>query len=78
MIGSKHEVQHDTHIFFMIQYDNQKWVEHFKVTRKVVVQIIKKLKPSIQRKDTKYRFAIPIGMRVECFFYKFTHGVDYL
>jgi hypothetical protein len=39
--------------FLMIQYDNQRGVEHFKVTRNVIVQITKKLKPLIQRKDTR-------------------------
>ncbi len=29
--------------FFMNQYDNQWWVEHFHVTKKVVLQITKKL-----------------------------------
>ncbi len=41
--------------FLMIQYDDQRWVEHFKVTRKDIVQIIKKLKPLIERKDTKIK-----------------------
>ncbi len=64
--------------FFMIQYNNQRWVEHFKVTREVIVQITKKLKPLIQRKDTKYRSAILVGIRVMCSLYKISHGIDYL
>jgi nitrate/TMAO reductase-like tetraheme cytochrome c subunit len=42
------------------------------------VQIIEKLKPLIQRKDMKYRFAILVGIRVGCSLYKFFHGVNYL
>lgn len=81
VIGSKHEVQHGTHIFLwfsMTIKSGLSILEHFKVTRKVIVHIIKKFKPLIQRKDTKYRFAIPFGIRVRCFLYKFFHGVDYL
>jgi hypothetical protein len=28
--------------FFMIEYDNKKWVEHFRMGRKFIVQIIEK------------------------------------
>ncbi len=42
------------------------------------MQNIKKLKPLIQRKETKKRFAILIGIKVMCYFYKFSYGTDYL
>jgi hypothetical protein len=33
----------------MMQYKNQRWVEHFRITRKVVVQLIGKLKLLIEK-----------------------------
>lgn len=48
--------------FFMTQYENQRWVEHFHVTRKVILQITKKLQPLIQKQDTNYRCTIPTCM----------------
>jgi len=64
--------------FFMTQYDNQRWVEHFRMTKKVVLQFTKKLKCLIEKKVTKYRCVIHVGMRVACSLYKISHGVNYL
>jgi hypothetical protein len=63
--------------FLMIQYDNSRWIEHFRVNRNFVSHLTIKLKHFMQ-KDTKYRFVIPIGIRVACSSYKLAHGAKCL
>lgn len=70
VIGSKHKIQHGTHIF--------SW---FSMTIRSGLSILEWVESSLcklSRKDTKYRFVIHVGIRVKCFLYKFFHGVDYL
>ncbi len=59
--------------FLMAQYNNKRWVEHFCITKKIVLQLMKKLIALIEKKDTKYRATIPIGIKVTCSFYKLSH-----
>jgi hypothetical protein len=56
-------------------YENQRWVEHFKETREVVLQLTKKIKPLI----AVYIYNLNlIGIRVACSFYKKIHGKFHL
>lgn len=64
--------------FLMVQFDNKRWIEHFRVTQDVVQQLTERLRPLIGKKDTRYRFAIPVGIRVACSLYKLAHAADYL
>jgi hypothetical protein len=48
------------------------------VTKEVVFQITENLQPTIKLKDTKYKFVIPIGIRVAYSFFKLAHGANYL
>jgi hypothetical protein len=61
----------------MTQYDNSRWIKHFKVNRDLVYHLTIKLKHLMQ-KDTKYRFVLLVGICVTCSLYKFTHGAKYL
>ncbi len=42
------------------------------------MKIIKKLQPSIEKRDTTYRCAILIDIEVVCTLYKVAHEVNYL
>jgi hypothetical protein len=48
------------------------------MTKEVVLQLIKKLRPLIEKKITKYMCVIHVGNRVPCSLYKISHGVNYL
>ncbi len=63
--------------FLMIQYDNSRWIEHFKMIMDFVSHLTIKVKHLMQ-KDTKYRFAIPMGIRVACSLYKLACGAKCL
>jgi hypothetical protein len=64
--------------FLMIKYDNQRWVEHFHITHEIALQLTEKLRPLIEEKNTKYKVAIPICIRLTCSLYKLSHGIEYL
>jgi hypothetical protein len=61
----------------MIQYDNSKWTEHFRMNMDFVFHLTIKLKHLMQ-KDTKYRFVIHVGIHVACSSYKLIHGAKCL
>ncbi len=63
--------------FLMAQY-NKRWVEHFCIIKKIVLQLMKKLIPLIEKKNTKYRVAIHVGIKVTWSFYKLSQRVKYL
>jgi hypothetical protein len=63
--------------FFMNQYNNLRWVEHFKVTKEFAFQLTMKLKYLIEKQNIYYKCAIPIGIQIECSFNKFAHGTKY-
>jgi hypothetical protein len=64
--------------FLMTQYDNKRWVEHFQITKEIVLQLIEKFNPLIKKKDTKYINAIHVGIKVVNSLDKLSHGVEYL
>jgi hypothetical protein len=60
--------------FLMSQYNNPRWIEHFKVSREFFFQLTMKLKHLMEKKDTHYRCVILVGICVTCSLYKFAHG----
>ena len=48
----------------------------FRMTKPVVHTLSELLKPSMYKKDTKYRLAIPMLVRVACTLFKLTHGAS--
>lgn len=64
--------------FHMPQYDDKRWIEHFQVSRSFVRQLIEKLKHKMEKKDTKYKCAILVSIRIACSFYKLAHALEYL
>jgi len=65
-------------MLLLIEYDNQWWIQNFKMSKRMLFNIVNKLKPLITKKDTKYRFAIPIEIRVACVIHKLFHGSNML
>ena len=47
--------------FVMDQFDDDRWVQHFRLTKGAVVMLSKMLAPHIRRQNTKYRLAIQRG-----------------
>jgi hypothetical protein len=45
---------------------------------KFVFHLIIKLKHLMQKKDTRYKCVLPMGIHVACFLYKLVHGVEHL
>ena len=60
--------------FLLNQYDDERWISMFRMTKQAVHTLAELLKPAMQKRDTKYRLAIPVLVRVACTLFKLTHG----
>jgi hypothetical protein len=64
--------------FLLHEYDDRRWVQNFRFTKDAVFQMSAVLAPLCARKDTKYRRAVPMRVRVACTLYKLAHGASFL
>ena len=62
--------------FLLNQYDDQRWIMMFRMTKSAVQSLVELLKPIVQKKDTKYGLAIPVLVRLACTLFKLTHGAS--
>ena len=62
--------------FLLNQYDDERWITMFCMTKPAVQNLAALLKPIVQKKDTKYCLAIPVLVRVACTLFKLTHGAS--
>jgi len=62
----------------MTQYEDFRWIDHFRITCKFVEQLLAKLKHFMEKKIITYKCAILVNIYVVCSFYKLAHGVEYL
>ena len=62
--------------FLLSEYDDSRWVQMFRFTKPAVFALADLLRPTIQKKDTKYKLAIPVVIRVACCLFKLTHGAS--
>ena len=62
--------------FLLSEYDDNRWIHMFRMTKPAVFALADLLRPSVQRKDTRYRLAIPVLIRVACCLFKLTHGAS--
>jgi len=60
--------------FLLEQYDDSRWLSMFRMTKSIVFSLANLLAPIVQKKNTKYRLAIPVLIRVACTLFKLTHG----
>lgn len=62
--------------FLLEQYDDERWVQMFRMSKRAVVALAHLLRPHVERQNTKYRLAIPVLIRVACTLFKLTHGAS--
>ena len=62
--------------FLLSEYDDSRWVQMFRFTKPAVFALADLLRPTIQKKDIKYRLAILVVIRVACCLFKLTHGAS--
>lgn len=63
--------------FLMIQYNDKRWIEHFLKNISFVRQLTKSLKHKMEKRNTKFKFAMHVGIKVTCSLYKLTHTFEY-
>ena len=63
--------------FLIEQYDSSRWLSMFRMTKDAVFALAQMLEPHVQKKDTNYRLAVPVLVRVCCALFKLTHGANY-
>lgn len=49
---------------------------HVQTTKNSVFTLSELLKPSVEKRNTRYRLAIPVVVRVACTLFKLTHGAN--
>lgn len=52
--------------FVLEEYDDDRWVQLFRMTKTLVFSLADILKPLIVKRDTNYRLAIPVVVRLCC------------
>ncbi|KAG0571655.1 hypothetical protein KC19_VG031300 [Ceratodon purpureus] len=62
--------------FLLEQYDDERWVQMFRMSKRAVLALADLLWPHVHRQNTKYRLAFPVLIRVACTLFKFTHGAS--
>lgn len=64
--------------FLLQEYDNRRWIEMFRFTKRFVFRLSAMLAPAIRKKDTKYRLAVPVAVCLACTLFKLSHGASFL
>lgn len=62
--------------FLLGEYDSTRWLQTFRMTKPTVFSLAELLTPHVQKKDTNYRLAIPVVIRMACTLFKLTHGTS--
>jgi hypothetical protein len=60
--------------FVLEEFQEDRWVQCFRMTKRAVFSLAEMLRPEIQRRDTRYRLAIPALVRVCCTLFKLAQG----
>jgi hypothetical protein len=53
-------------------------MKNFRMWKSTLFHITDKLKPTLMKKNTKYKYAILVEIHVSCVVYKFVHGCNFL
>jgi hypothetical protein len=56
--------------FVINQYDDDRWVQYFWMTKSDVFRLSKMLVPHIHRHNTQYKLAIPVVVHAACTLFK--------
>jgi hypothetical protein len=62
--------------FLLKQYDDQRWVQMFQMTKPAVFALADLLSPHVKKQDSKYKLAVPVIVRFCCTLFKLTHGAS--
>jgi hypothetical protein len=62
--------------FLLGQYDDERWVHMFRMTKVAVFSLAQLLQPHVGKQDTKYRLAILVLICVPYTLFKLTHGAS--
>lgn len=65
-------------VLLLTEYDDQQWIQNFKMSKEMLFNITNKLKTLIAKIDTRYWFVIPIKVKVAYVIYKLFHGSNLL
>jgi hypothetical protein len=60
--------------FVVEEFEDDRWIQCFQTTKRAVFSLAEMLRPQIQRRDTRYRLAIPVLVRVCCTLFKLAQG----
>lgn len=64
--------------FIMQEYDNARWIQMFCMTKRALLALAQHLLPTVKKKDTRYRAAVPVTVKVACTLFKLSHGATLL
>ena len=64
--------------FVLQEYDDNRWLENFRMTKASVFSLTNLLRPHIEKQNTFYRMAIPPIVRVACTLFKLCQGASLL
>lgn len=64
--------------FLIEEYDDDRWIEMFRFTKREIFNLASLLSPTLRKQDTKYRYAIPVVIRLACTLFKLSHAATFL
>ena len=64
--------------FLVHEYDDNRWIQMFRISKRCVFSLAELLVPAVKKKDTRYRLAITVLVRVACTLFKLSHGASVL
>lgn len=64
--------------FMMHEYGDSRWIQLFRMTKRALLALAQHLAPAIRKKDTRYRAAVPVIVRLACTLFKLSHGATLL
>ena len=62
--------------FVVEEYNDDRWSCLFRMTKASIFELSNRLRPLIQKQNTKYRLAIPVVVRVACTLLKLAHATN--
>jgi hypothetical protein len=64
--------------FLLRKYENNRWIEHFQMSKNTFMDICNQVKPLISKHDNKYRKAIIVEICISCAIYELAHDANIL
>jgi hypothetical protein len=64
--------------FVIDQFDDDRWVQHFRMIEATVFRLADMLSPHIRKQNTRYRLSIPVIVRVACTLFKLAQDATFI